>query len=91
VHLIDAVLAEARNQLPETSTLRGQIVLLISAESIEAGEPNRVADVLVVVGELLAVLERIERDGVDKEVQGLPADRGLLVELFELLPRKGGS
>jgi hypothetical protein len=64
---------------------------LISAESIEASEPNRVADVLVVVGELLAVLERLERDGVDKEVQGLPADRGLLVELFELLPREGGS
>lgn len=91
MQLIAAVLAEARKQLPETSTLRGQIVLLISAESIEAGEPNRVADVLVVVGEILAVVERFERDGVDNEVQGLPADRGLLVELFELLPREGGS
>lgn len=58
--LIDAVLSEARKRLPDESTLRNQIVELISPESIANGESIRAADALIVVGQLLAALDHYE-------------------------------
>lgn len=58
--VIDQVVAEARRSLPEGSTLGGQIVELISPESLDGGEPVRAADALLVVGQLLAVFEHHE-------------------------------
>ena len=55
--LVDLVTAEARNNLPEGSTLGSQITELISVELIEIGEPLRAADALIVVGQLLSVFE----------------------------------
>jgi hypothetical protein len=57
---LSAVLEEAQSSLPVDSTLGDQIFALISPESIEAREPIRVADLLLVVGQLLAVLEHEE-------------------------------
>jgi hypothetical protein len=48
---LSSILSEARASLPTESTLRDQIVDLISPESIEAGEPVRVVDALIVVGQ----------------------------------------
>ena len=56
-----SIMSEARESLPAESTLRDQIIDLISPESIEAGDPVRVADALIVVGQILAVLEYEER------------------------------
>lgn len=58
---LSSILSEARASLPTESTLRDQIVDLISPESIEAGEPVRVVDALIVVGQILAVLEHEEK------------------------------
>jgi hypothetical protein len=82
--LIDAVVSEAREALPPESTLASQIVEIISVDTIEAGEPLRAADALVVVGQLLAVLD----DGTDEELRD--ADRRLLSEFRALLPSATG-
>jgi hypothetical protein len=55
--LMDAVISEARNNLPVGSTLGTQMVEIISVAAIESGEPVRVADALIIVGQLLAVYE----------------------------------
>lgn len=59
--LIDSVLREARERLPSESSLPAQIVDLISPEAIEAGEPIRAAEALVIVGQLLAALAHYEQ------------------------------
>lgn len=58
--LIDAVVSEARELLPEGSTLASQVVELVSPSAIEEGDPIRAADALLVVGQLLAVYEHAE-------------------------------
>lgn len=55
--LMDAVISEARQNLPEGSTLGFQIVEIISVEVMELGESVRAADALIIVGQLLAVYE----------------------------------
>jgi hypothetical protein len=78
--LIDAVISEARQALPDKSTLRRQIVDVISTEAIEAGEPLRAADALLIVGQLVAVLGSPVDEGL------LAADRALFAEFRQLLP-----
>jgi hypothetical protein len=62
VPLIDAVISEARANLPEGSTLGSQIVEIISPAAVleEEVAPIRAADALVVVGQLLAVYQHAE-------------------------------
>lgn len=59
--LVDAVVSEARRNLPQGSTLGQQIIELVSPESIENGDPIRAAAALLVVGQLLAVFEHAQR------------------------------
>ena len=82
--VIDAVISEGRNALPPESTLATQIVDVISAETIEAGEPLRAADALLVVGQLIAALA----DQPDEQL--VEVDRRLLAALLELLPSSTG-
>jgi hypothetical protein len=58
---VDAVLREAREQLPADSTLSDQITDIISAEFVAQGQGIRAAELLILTGQLLAVLERDER------------------------------
>lgn len=82
--LIDAVVSETRGALPPESTLGSQIVEVISVETIEAGEPLRAADALVLVGQLLAVLADDSSESLRE------ADRHLLTRFRELLPSTSG-
>jgi len=85
IPLIDAVITEAREALPGDSSLRTQIVDIISTTTIEVGEPLRAADALIIVGQLLAVL------GASSDESLLVADRRLLEEFQTLLPSAHGA
>jgi len=76
--LLDAVVSEARQALPPDSSLGDSVVDIVSVEAIEAGDPLRAADALVVIGQLLAVLE----DGSAGEL--VAADRRLYEQFVAL-------
>lgn len=72
--LIDAVITEARESLPETSTLRHQVVDLISSYTVEHGDgPFRAVDLLPVVGQLLAVYQSPSMGGTISTSSSLEA------------------
>lgn len=92
LHLVDAVLSEARVSLPPESTLSHQIVDLISADSIAAEDPPvRAADALVVVGQLLAVLDRAAREQDEQLLRSKEHDKALLGQFLTLLPNESGA
>jgi hypothetical protein len=87
--LIDLVLSEARERLPPGSTLGSQIVDLVSADVIGSGEDvaYRAAEVLVITGQLLAVLEHADQlEAVDAEAN-LEQDKRTWARFTEAVPR----
>lgn len=56
--VLDAVIGAAREHVPAGDPILDVIVDVISAESVASGEPIRAIDAIVVVGQLIAILER---------------------------------
>lgn len=57
----ERLLSEARARLPPDSTVGQQVPELYTVEAVEAGEPPRAAEALVLVGQLKAALESYQR------------------------------
>lgn len=73
--LIDSIVAEARGLLPEGSTVGEQMQDFVTVAAVENAEPVRVAAVMVVVGQLLAVFEGAERRKPNARVKSVARER----------------
>ena len=75
VPLIDSIVAEARSLLPEGSTVGEQMQDFVTVAAVENAEPVRVAAVMFVVGQLLAVFENAERLKPNASVRSAARER----------------
>ena len=73
--LIDSIVAEARGLLPEGSTVGEQMQDFVTVAAVENAEPVRVAAVIFVVGQLLAVFENAARRKPNATVTSVARER----------------
>lgn len=73
--LIDSIVAAARSVLPADSTVGEPMRDFVTVAAVEQGEPVRVAAVMFVVGQLLAVFENAERSKPNPSVKSVARER----------------